>query len=610
MCGISGVISFASSQAVRELKFSLDTISAFLTSRGPDAHAQWFSPGHHAALDHKRLSIIDPDTRSDQPMVSQDGRYMICFNGEIYNYKELRKELTASGFHFRTAGDTEVLLQMFAQYGPAMLPRLRGMYAFAVWDEHEQRLFLARDPFGIKPLYYTQDRERLCFASQVKALVALPGVDLREQPAGHVGFFLWGSVPEPYTLYRGIHCLPSGHWMTVGRDGASKLQKFASPVDEFGQYSLQDMPRNSAECMGRLHNALAESMRMHQIADVPCAIFLSAGIDSSVIAALTAEQNLPATTLTLGFDMLRDSENDEVPLAQAVAKHYDMLNHSHLIGQSFFLEHRDHILKQMDQPTIDGVNSYLVSWLAQQFGFRVALSGVGGDEMFGGYPSFEQIPRTVRALAPLAHVPSLGRAWRILTARAISRFTSSKYASLLEYGSTWGGAYLLRRGLYMPWELPEFLDPDLVRTGWQELNSIAHMNALVQPIDSLPQAKKTELDFLHVSGLEMTYYMRSQLLRDADWAGMAHSIEVRVPFVDTFLLRQLAPLRASPFFVRKPSYAACLKKPLPPAILNRPKTGFHVPVREWMQQNGERGLRAWARFVYGAKHVGTNIRKP
>jgi len=534
-------------------------------------------------------------------MISDDGRYAIVFNGEIYNYAELRSELTGRGVRFHTTGDTEVLLQMFAQYGPAMLPRLRGMYAFAIWDEPEQRAFLARDPLGIKPLYYARSRERLYFASQVRALLTVPGLDLSEQPAGHVGFFLWGSVPEPYTLYRGIHCLPAGHWMTVDRSGETTVRKFASPVEEFGQYRLEEMPGSDAECKSRLHAALAGSVRAHQTADVPCAIFLSAGIDSSVITALSAEQGLPATTLTLGFDMLRGSENDEVPLAQIIARHYDTPNHPQYIGQPFFLEHRDRILEQMDQPTIDGVNTYLVSWLARQFGFKVALSGIGGDEVFGGYPSFQQIPQTVHALAPLAHAPFLGRGWRILTAGVMRRFTSAKYAGLFEYGGTWGGAYLLRRGLYMPWELPAFLDADLVRAGWEQLHSIPAMNALVHLVDRLPFAESGQADFLRISALEMTYYMRSQLLRDADWAGMAHSVEIRVPFVDMFLLRQLAPLRASRFFPRKPAYAECLSRPLPASILHRPKTGFHVPVREWMQQETERGLRPWSRFVYRAK---------
>ena len=193
----------------------------------------------------------------------------------------------------------------------------------------------------------------------------------------------------------------------------------------------------------------------------------------------------------------------------------------------------------------------------------------------------------------------------MLTAPVMRRFTSPKYASLFEYGGTWGGAYLLRRGLFMPWELPGFLDGDLVRQGWQDLGSIEQMSALVKPLRRPPGAGEEQRDFLRVSALEMTYYMRTQLLRDADWAGMAHSVEIRVPFVDMGLMRQMAPLRASTFFPRKPEMAKTLRKPLPPELLQRPKTGFTIPVREWMQAAPDRGLRHWARFVYAAQFAGS-----
>jgi asparagine synthase (glutamine-hydrolysing) len=359
----------------------------------------------------------------------------------------------------------------------------------------------------------------------------------------------------------------------------------------------------------RLHDALRETVRMHEISDVPVAVFLSAGIDSGVVTALAAEAGNEVETLTLGFDLLRDTAEDETQTASRVAQHYGLPHYSRYIDRPAFMAHRDRLLEKMDQPTIDGVNTYFISWLAHERGFKVALSGLGGDELFGGYPSFRQLPLMVWSLRPASAVPFVGRAWRIVTSAMISRFTSPKYASLFEYGGTWGGAYLLRRGLFMPWELPQILDPELVRTGWRDLASIESMNGLTRPLAKVTGATAAQTEFLRVSALEMSYYMRTQLLRDADWAGMAHSVEIRVPLVDMTLLRQLAPLRASRFSPRKPKIAECLRKPLPAEVLRRPKSGFVTPVREWMQGSPDRGLRHWAIHVYRALYTrGTPVR--
>jgi asparagine synthase (glutamine-hydrolysing) len=600
MCGIAGLRVLRRADEL-ESRATLERFSQALAKRGPDASGIWLAPGGAAGLAHRRLSIIDLDSRSNQPMHSADGQFTISFNGEIYNYQELRKELEQRGRIFRTTSDTEVLLQMYAEYGTAMLARLRGMFAFGLWDEAKQELILARDAFGIKPLYYAEGNGRLYFASQVRALLQAPGVDLREQAAATVGFFVWGSVPEPYTLYRGIHCLPSGSWIRITGEGIAEQRVFASPVAEFGKYEPSEMPRSRKAMLERLHAALEESVRVHEIADVPVAVFLSAGIDSGAITALAVERGQNVEALTLGFDVLRNTPEDETGGAAELAKYYGVPHSIEWIDRQLFLSHREQLLAQMDQPTIDGANIYFVSWLARERGYKVALSGLGGDEMFGGYASFEQIPRVVHRLAGTRALPGLGRAWRVLTAPMMKQWTSPKYASLFEYGGSWGGAYLLRRGLYLPWELPEVLDPEVVRTGWRELQSVATMNALVQNLDRLPGATRAATDFLRVSALEMHFFMRTQLLRDADWAGMAHSVEIRVPLVDMTLLRQVAPLRASQLGPRKPGFAACLPKPLPENILNRPKSGFKIPVREWLQGGGPaRGLRSWAVEVYDA----------
>jgi asparagine synthase (glutamine-hydrolysing) len=247
----------------------------------------------------------------------------------------------------------------------------------------------------------------------------------------------------------------------------------------------------------------------------------------------------------------------------------------------------------MDQPTTDGVNSYFVSKAAKKAGLKVALSGLGGDEMFGGYPSFSQIPRVVNMLGPIKNLPILGKAFRIVSYPFLKHMTSPKYAGLFEYGGTYSGSYLLRRGMFMPWELPQLLDGEMVREGWRELQTIIRLEETISKIEN---------PYRRVSAFEMCWYMRNQLLRDTDWAGMAHSIEIRVPLVDVELLRNVTPLLGRASSPGKKEMASTPVKPLPQEVIERGKTGFSIPTRQWILENHkelrERGLRGWAKFVY------------
>ena len=599
MCGIAGIASLSDSLR-NDFLDQLKQLSQSLEIRGPDADGNWVSPGGAVAMAHRRLSILDVRERANQPMRSADGRYVLVFNGEIYNYRELREELERRGRKLVTTGDTEVLLQLYMEHGTAMLNRLRGMYAFAIWDEVEQRLVLARDPFGIKPLYYGVSQGHFYFASQVRALRGIPGVDLGAEAAGHVGFLVWGSVPEPYTMHRGIRCLPSGSCLTVAGGQVGEPVEFASPAREFSRFDDAEKPKSEEETYERLHAALQESVRMHLVSDVPVSLFLSAGLDSGMVTALAAEAHDGLEGLTLSFDRMKGKPEDETPLAAEVAKRYGIRHYAHYVNQSTFIAHRQRLMERMDQPTIDGVNTYFVSLLARERGYKVALSGLGGDELFGGYPSFAHVPRLVHRLGAWQRFPRFGAGMRRVAAPVLSRFTSPKYASLFEYGGSWGGAYLLRRGLFMPWEVAEILGPEMAQKGWEELASIRQMNALAGSLDQ--RKLDGQADFLRVSALEMQFYMRTQLLRDADWAGMAHSVEIRVPLVDMVLLRQVAGLRASVYSPRKPHVVRALEKPLPEDVVLRQKSGFVVPVREWMQEETERaprrGLRHWATYIY------------
>jgi asparagine synthase (glutamine-hydrolysing) len=592
MCGIAGSYSYRQG-ASRTSAEELLRIRDAMQTRGPDGAGLWMSDDTDVGLAHRRLSIIDLSEAGAQPMATADGRLRVVFNGEIYNYKLLRANLEEKGYVFRSQSDTEVLLHLYAECGIEMVHALRGMYAFAIWDKSEKSLLLARDPLGIKPLYYADDGSTFRFASQVKALLQASGVDIAPEPAGHMGFFLWGNVPEPYTLYKGIRALPAGSTLRVVRSERHKPKSFFNVAEALSEPG-QTRGRVSAEDrQADLRDALLDSVRHHLVADVPVGVFLSAGLDSTTLTALAAESsNVSLHTVTLGFNEYRGTENDETILAAEVADQYRTVHHTRWISREDFQNERERLLKAMDQPTIDGVNTYFVSMAAAQSGLKVAISGVGGDEFFGSYPSFREIPELVRLLSPFRFFPNFGRMFRWISAPVMKHLTSPKYAGLLEYGGTYGGAYLLRRGFFMPWELPEILGDKIVREGWEELQPLMRLEQTVHGAAS---------DRVRVSALEMSWYMRNQLLRDTDWAGMAHSLEIRVPLADVELIRRIAPLLTGAF-PDKQDMARTPRVPLPTTILNRRKTGFSVPVREWLmqineRQHYERGLRGWARQV-------------
>jgi len=608
MCGLSAEFAYAEAAAPVSRE-RLERASAAMAARGPDGAGLWISDDARVGFAHRRLAIVDLSDAGAQPMATADGSVRIVFNGEIYNFRALREELVRKGHRFRSRSDTEVLLELYLDRGPAMVRALRGMFAFALWDERKRTLLLARDPLGIKPLYYVDDGSCLRVASQVKALIAANGIDLDPEPAGHVGFFLWGHVPEPWTLYRGIRALPAGATLAVAQHGrVGEPRSYFELTAELAGGSSDMRADGDASPQIRFAAALKDSVGCHMLADVPVGVFLSSGLDSSAIAALAAEHSdEPLRTITLGFEEFAGSANDEVPLAEALARDLGFAHTSRAVRREDFAALREHVLSAMDQPTIDGVNTYFVSRAAHESGLKVALSGLGGDELLSGYSSFADIPRIVHYAKGLAGV---GRGFRWVTAPLLRHFTSPKYAGLLEYGGDYGGAYLLRRGLFMPWELPELLDGEIVRDGWRALAIRARLEETTAGIASAR---------LRVSALEMAWYMRNQLLRDTDWASMAHSLEVRVPLVDAVLLREVANLVASGHAPSKKDMAACAPRPLPDAMLARPKSGFSIPVRSWLEQApaewpdsprmrglppargsnaGTRGLRGWARTVY------------
>jgi asparagine synthase (glutamine-hydrolysing) len=598
VCGVAGFVSW-SARAALVPDTELAAINDALAHRGPDGHGMLILEDGRVGLAHRRLAIIDPTQAGAQPMPLPGRNLHITFNGEIYNFLDLRRELEDQGAVLRSRTDTEVLLHLYDRLREDMVGRLRGMYAFAIWDGDAKRLFLARDPYGIKPLYYHWKDGIFRFASEVKALLRSSAVERRPNPAAKVGFFMLGYIPEPHTIIEGVGALPAGSSIIVDRKGVGEPRRFASFHDALRARSAAKPPKSKQEALDTVLSAIKRSVHDHLVADVPIGVFLSSGLDSSLIASIAGSVlGEGLRTFTLTFDEFVGTDEDEGPLAEEVARAVGAHHTSCRLKSSDCNDLHDSIFCAMDQPSIDGVNSYLVSKVVAERGIKVALSGLGGDELLAAYSTFKSVPRLVRFFAPFGTVKGLGRGIRIVSAPLFKCLTSPKYAGLFEYGTDIGSAYLLRRGLFMPWELPEILDPDLVRAGLAQLEL---REALQQTSEGFDPTSAVAI-------LEVCWYMRNQLLRDADWASMAHSLEVRTPLADWFLFQEVAPLIGSDLLPSRRDLTAHAPLALPPSLLRRAKSGFSIPIKEWQNQKlvpNRLGhstgsySRSWARVVMG-----------
>ncbi len=581
MCGINGILRLRPAAPPIEPAELLRTRDA-MALRGPDGEGAYFSPDGRIALGHRRLAILDPSPAGAQPMASADGRYRIVLNGEIYNFRALRA--TLPGYAWRTESDTEVLLALYARFGSDILPRLRGMFALAIWDESEKRLFLARDPLGIKPLYYTvsADGGTLRFASQVKALEAGGAVPLDVDLAGLAGFLLWGSVPEPATIRSAVRALPAGCYLTAGEGSLAEPVAYAALNPARGDGNGRDggiAAGTAAAAEADLGAALAESVRDHLVSDVPVAVFLSAGLDSGLLLALARRADpaaAPPLAFTLSFDAFAGTPRDEAPLAAEVARRLGARHVVRRVGRDDFRALFGGAVAAMDQPSIDGFNTFVVARAAHEAGIKVALSGLGGDELMGSYPSFADVPRGALAARWGAQLPGAAALWPRLARRAAPG--RPKLQGLLRHGTTLAGAYFLRRGLFLPEELPALLGAERAAAALAAYDPVADAGR------ALPSGAASD-PWLAVQALETARYMRNQLLRDADWAAMASSLELRVPLADA---RLTAAFTAEGFATaRRLGKAGLVRQAapeLPEALFHRPKSGFYMPVTEWLEE--------------------------
>lgn len=578
MCGIAGIIGMISEQN----RDAIARMSAAMTHRGPDGQGVWVSPpdegGRGCLLAHRRLSILDLSDNANQPMVDQTHGKALVFNGEIYNYKQLRSELQHAGQEFSSSGDTAVLLRWLAVRGYEQIEKLRGMFAFAVWDQVLRQLVIARDPLGIKPLYVCANpdpegaRWTFIFASEVRAILASGLISRPRLNPSAVRSMIWnGYVMGPDTIVQGIESLSPGEYRVLDGSGREKRRE---KYWRLNQFATADR--------GEVHvaHALEESVKTHMDSDVPVGVFLSGGIDSSAVANLAKKTCGDVRTFTLTFE---ESQYNEADHARRLARAIGTEHHEILMTEDRFAGQLDDALRSLDQPTFDGLNSYCIARAVREAGMKVALSGCGGDELFGGYESFRRLPRLHRLSQQTHWMPdgikrTAARAVAAMAGNSAAPQTRwAKLPGMVEDGEDMVALYQTAYSLF----LPAFQEELLVR----DIGELSH--GLPATTYSAFQEETANCGRLAaVSVMETRCFLGQRLLRDADTTSMASSLELRTPITDSGVAEAAFGMKDEERFLplgRKQVLRKAGLAGLDPGLFERPKSGFVMPFERWIR---------------------------
>jgi asparagine synthase (glutamine-hydrolysing) len=587
MCGIAGIIG----RIDNVNRVALERMSDAIAHRGPDASGTWVSEpdsrGWGALLAHRRLAILDLSPAGAQPMVDPVTGHVIVFNGEIYNFRDLRRRLVAEGQELRSTGDTAVMLRALGLYGLGAVGWLRGMFAFACWGPKERRLLLARDPLGIKPLYLARSSDpvggwSVVFASELRALLASGLLGAPQLDPQAVASTVWnGFVVGPGTAVKGVDLLWPGH-----------LLEFDGAGTEVRQQDFWRIPDRAPDPIADEHGLAAileEGLRLHLASDVPLAVLLSSGVDSSVIANLAqrAAQS-PIHTFTLAFE---EDELNEGPIARCIAAAIGTQHHEVVLTEERFVDNLEAALDSLDQPTFDGLNAYYISHAIREAGFTVALSGTGGDELFGGYSSYRDLPALHRWSQRAAWMPrSLQMAAANLATWPLRRFGGTvppqtrwaKLPEMVRHGDDLLALYQLAYALFLPEFQLELMAPSFAEALADGLPAAMQQRLIAESRGRTPLSA--------ISVMEQRLFLGERLLRDNDVASMACSLEQRVPLVDQVLLESVNRLPDQARYLplgRKAMLRRIGLRGLDPALFERPKSGFVMPFDRWIR----RGLK-------------------
>jgi asparagine synthase (glutamine-hydrolysing) len=621
MCGIVGIL--AGGGAIDP--DVLDRATRSLKHRGPDDEGtilvrESAPEPVEVGLGNRRLAILDLSPLGHQPMQDPETRNWIVHNGEVYNFREVRAKLEREGVEFRSQSDTEVVLKAYGRWGERCVSEFRGMFAFAIWDAQRKRLFVARDPMGIKPLYYFQAERHFLFASELRTLLGTGLVPRKMDAAGLETYLAFGSVYEPFTMVEGVRMLRPGSSLIWERGKVTETQYWdLGGAGNAASFLRGTEPASRAQLEERVHAAIDESVRMQLVSDVPVGVFLSGGIDSSALVGILRRSGLQASTFSIVF---REAEFSEAEHSRVVATCFKSDHHEITVSQEDVFAAIPTAVGAMDQPTMDGVNTYFVSQQARAAGVKVALSGLGGDELFAGYSNFRSVPRMEHFSQWWAHVPAGARS---VAASAFGRLRAEndqnrKLAALLRENGRIVHPYFLARMLFTPEQRARLLANSNGGEWTAEANSSA--NAELQ----LRLDCTRDLDPVNrVAYLEARCYMLNTLLRDSDFMSMAHGLEVRVPLIDHRLAEDALAVPGEwklSADTPKPLLVAALRGALPDSIVHRPKRGFTLPFERWVKDGwrteveasigrieggalgrmirGAEARRVWSDFLRGA----------
>ena len=574
MCGIVGIAS----QTAEIPSGLLECATQSLAHRGPDdsgtilLNEKDARNSIHVGLGNRRLAILDISPLGHQPMHDPETGNWIVYNGEIYNFREIRAQLELAGAHFTSHTDTEVVLKSYATWASGCLDKFRGMFAFAIWDPRERQLFLARDHMGIKPLYYAEAGPYFIFGSEVRTLLGTGLLPRQISGPGLRNYLAFGSAYDPLTLVEGIRALPAGHTLTW-KNGELKQQRYWDLLQGTPSGVLPDSV-SLAATPGGLRTLLEESVRSQLVSDVPLGIFLSGGIDSSALVSIVSTGGVRPSTFSIVF---READYSEAQHSRAIAAQFQTDHHEITVSQADVLAAIPDALSAMDSPTMDGINTFFVSREARKAGIKVALSGLGGDEVFAGYSSFRSVPRMVCLSKLIQKLPNVMRmnSAALFAALTPSSDQNRKLALLLSEGDAVWHPYFISRMLFTPSQCESLLEKADQRD--LEASNAAQKDLL---------DRSAYLDEVNrVSYLELQAYMLNTLLRDADFMSMSQGLEIRVPLIDHQLAKDVLrlPGRSKVGNTPKKLLVKALAGSLPDDIIHRPKRGFTLPLEHWMR---------------------------
>lgn len=580
MCGIAGIALTSLRGTTRGPEDVASDMVEALGHRGPDGRGvrvmEFDRPDSTritVALGHTRLAILDLSDRGGQPMGCPNAPIWITFNGEIYNFKAIRVDLERAGHQFRTGTDTEVILRGFQQWGIAVVERLQGMFAFAIWDGRSGELFLVRDRLGIKPLYFVRSHGMLLFASEVRALLASGLVSRRVDPVAVDQYLSYQTVPPPRTLVEGVRLVEPGHIIHVGPDDGTWVER--RYWDMLGNASRDAAEASPADARREVTRLLEEAASLHLVSDVPVGLFLSGGIDSSALVALTKQAGVTPRTFTV---VLPGSALDEAEFARTIARRFDAHHTEITLDEPELRRLAPEALGRVDHPSADGFNTYVVAGAVRRADIKVALSGLGGDELFGGYPSFRRLRRAAAYGRVWRHSPQALRHVAAVGVRTLGResVAASKAAAVIEGDGSLPRTFPLMRQLFSAADRTALLGT--TRPG----DADPYVQLLTAAAAAYPQAGLMS----QVSYAEARTYMHDVLLRDTDQMTMAHGLEARVPLLDHRLVEYVMGLpdeRKEPGATPKRLLVESLGDRLPAECVYRPKQGFVLPFDRWMR---------------------------